>query len=159
MNVGTTWSLSDAAKSASVHPKKFQRLAHTVAPLRNNDVKPRGSGAYCGFSRNRVLQIAITHRLQKNGVLLSEAANGAFQFSDIGQRGRDPGQCYAEGQTYLVIRPDGATVINSEDFDPAFSTLADFGDCLVALLLNKIVEEVDHSLKSLTPNRKTNNVY
>ena len=147
MNVGTAYSLSSAAKAASIHPKKLQRLMNTVAPLQSNDVKPRGSGTCCGFSRARVLQVAVTHRLQKVGVSLAEAATAAFQFSDIGQRGRDPAECFSQGKTYLVIRSDGAVVINV-DPDPSYSQLADLSPSIVALDLNKIVADVDHSLST-----------
>jgi hypothetical protein len=51
-----------AAKAANISPKKQRRWLDTGGlPLRGNDRKAHGSGHYCGFSCNRVLQRLPSH--------------------------------------------------------------------------------------------------
>jgi hypothetical protein len=70
-----TYQLNEAAGAANMSPHKLRHLIDRgVISLRGNDVKPSGSGTYCGLSRNRVLQATVTQRLTDLGVSVSRAA-------------------------------------------------------------------------------------
>jgi hypothetical protein len=141
------YPMAIAAKAANIPPKKQRRWLDTgVVPLRSNDRKAHGSGNYCGFSRNRVLQTAITQHLLSIGVSLSTAAKAALQFSDFGQTGRAAGELFQHGKTLLVIGPDGTTVQNAL-FDASLADLSRRGVSFIIVDLNKIVAQIDATLK------------
>jgi hypothetical protein len=141
-----TWPLRVAAKAADTTPRTVRRwLDHNIVRLRNNDVRPNGSGHYCGLSRNRILQIAITHRLLAAGMSLSLAATGALQFTDAGQPGREPGQPFEFGKTILVIDAAQTRVVNA-DFDAGFADLINHAPSAVILDVNQLVDQVGATL-------------
>jgi hypothetical protein len=143
MNVDTTYPLGIAALAAQITPRKFRRWSETVMPLRSNDVKAEGSGIYCGWSRNRVLQAATIQDLTKAGASLSDAALAALQFSDQSNLTRPAGEIYPMGKSYLVVGSDSpATVVNA-DFDLRVSDLASRGSSVIIVDLNAIVDQVD----------------
>ncbi len=143
MGVAITYPLSIAAKAAQISSRKQRRLIDTgITPLRGNDVKPGGSGNYCGLSRARILQSATTEALWKAGVSLSTAAKAALVFSDYGNTGRAPGECFGVGKTILLVSREGATVINTFS-STSFSDVSAGSACIIAVDLNNVVERVD----------------
>jgi hypothetical protein len=146
MGVVTTYPLRVAAKAAQIPTTTYRRWMDTkVVPLRSNDVNPGGSGQYCGLSRARILQAAITAASLKSGVSLSTAAKAALQFTDCGSAGREPGGLFEHGKTVLVIGPEGATIRNVA-FDASMADVS-HGVCTITVDLNRIVESVDSTLK------------
>jgi hypothetical protein len=143
MNVETTYPLGIAALAAQITPRKFRRWSETVMPLRSNDVKAEGSGVYCGWSRNRVLQAAITQSLLKGGASLYNAAQAALQFSDQSNLTRPAGELFPMGKTYLVFGSDSPATVVNLDFDVRFSDLASRGASVTRVDLNAIVDQVD----------------
>jgi hypothetical protein len=147
MSVMETFHLSVAAEAAKTPAKTCRRwMDNNVIKLRGNDSNPTGSGNYCGLSRNRVLQLAVTQALVKNEVSLSTAAKAALAFSDSGNVGREAGQLFARAKTALVLSPTGAVVSNL-DFDSRVSDIYTDGVAIV-LDLNKVVADVDAVLYS-----------
>lgn len=147
MGVVTTYPLRVGARAAQIPTTTYRRwMDNKVVPLRSNDLNPGGSGQYCGLSRARILQAAITAALQKSGVSLSNAAKAALKFSDEGQTGRDPGELFKHAKTILVIGPEGATVQNVL-FDATLTDVSNHGICIITVDLNRIVDSVDTILK------------
>lgn len=66
------------------------------------DVAANGSGQNRGYSLRRLYQIAITTKLVSLGISASRAAEAAFMFSDRGNQGREVGEPYPLGRTFLV---------------------------------------------------------
>jgi hypothetical protein len=98
-----TWTLGVAANAAQTAAKTVRRwLDNGVIALRGHDVKSDGSGFYCGLSRARVLQTAITRALLNVGVSLSVAARAALIFSDHGDSDRLPGELFKFGKTSMM---------------------------------------------------------
>jgi hypothetical protein len=142
-----TWPLRVAAEAAQVPEKTTSRWRNNdVITLGGNDVTTTGTGNHCGWSRNRILQLAITQALVKNGVSPSIGANRALEFSDKSGAGRAAGQLLPLGSTVLVIRQHDAVVANV-DPDARVSDLSNNGVCIV-LDLNKIAADVDSVLNS-----------
>jgi hypothetical protein len=143
-----TWPLRIAAKAANTSPKTMQRwLNHNIITLRGNDVRPKGSGDYCGLSRNRVLQAAITQRLLTIGMSLSNAGKAALQFSDCDDAERAPGDVFPFGKTLLIIDHNGARVINA-DFDVPLFDATHRATSAVVIDCNQIAAQVNAVLTS-----------
>lgn len=139
-----TVPIGTAANAIGISPKVIRRwLDHGVIELRRNDVRSRGTGSYCGLSRNRVMQIAITHRLAEIGLSPKRAAKAAFQFTDIADLDREPCALHHFGQTVLVIGADRCRIANT-GFDAG---IADFVPAAAILDLNTICASVDAALK------------
>jgi hypothetical protein len=147
MNVAKTYPLRVAALAAQLPEKTPRRWMDTrVVTLRGNDVTAIGTGNHCGWSRNRILQLAITQALLKSGVSLSRSANGALEFTDAGNSGRAAGQLFPIGKTALVLGPTGAVVVNV-DPDARVTDLSNNG-VAICVDCNKIVADVDAVLNS-----------
>jgi hypothetical protein len=71
------------------------------------------SGDYCGLSRNRVIQTAITAHLSGLGISPKRAAKAAFEFTDIGDEHRQASELYSFGRTVLVVTEDRVHVANT----------------------------------------------
>jgi hypothetical protein len=143
-----TWPLRIAAKAANTSPKTMRRwLNHNIITLRGNDIRPKGSGDYCGLSRNRVLQAAITQHLLAIGMSLSAAGKAALQFSDYGDTERAAGECFKFGKTLLVIDPAGTRVTNV-DFDVPLFDATRRATSAVVVDINQIAAQVDAALTS-----------
>jgi hypothetical protein len=141
-----TYQIGVAARAANTTPRKLRRtIDHNVIKLRGTDKQSTGTGDCVGFSRSRVLQIAITNELLSTGMALSKAADAALEFSDYGNQGRAAGKLFETAKTLLVVRPTGAVVVNA-DFDASFVDLSARGISIIVLDLNKIVAQVDLAL-------------
>ena len=142
MGVVKTYPLPVAAEAAQIEPRKQRQLIDTgKIPLRSNDVVPGGSGNYCGLSRNKILQTAVTEAAWRGGVAISTAAAAAFAFSDLGSTGRKAGELYPVGKTILVINREDAVVRNILS-DSTFSEISTL-DSFTIVNLNRIVEHVE----------------
>jgi hypothetical protein len=148
MSVVQTYSIGVAAEAAQMPVKKIRRYIDTnVTPICANDVKATGSGSRVGFSRNRILQIAVTEALLKSGVSLSTSAKGAFEFSDRGNAGRGAGQIWPIGKTILVIGGPNGPAVSNVDFNASIFDMSNQGVSII-LDLNKVVADVDAVLNS-----------
>ena len=140
-----TWPPSEAAHAARINVRALRQWAITgVLPLLKNDRKSKGAGDHSGYSLPRVVQAAITRHLDLLNVSVSFAAKAAFEFTDRGNTGRQPGELFAVGKTILLITPDGGTVHN------IFANTAHSDVCssetVLAVDVNKIVAQVNNSL-------------
>jgi hypothetical protein len=146
MSVARTYPLRIAAAAAKVSEKTLRRWQDNhIIVLRGNDLTTSGTGNPCGWSRNRILQAAVTEPLLKNGVSLSTAAKAAFKVSDEGQTGRAPGELFKHGKTMLFLDPDGPKVKNIL-FDATLADVSNRGVCIF-IDINRIVDSVDTTLK------------
>jgi hypothetical protein len=147
MSVGTTYPLNTGSKAARTADRKIRRwIDSNVTPIRANDLKAAGSGSRVGLSRNRILQIAVTQALLKNGVSLSRAAKAALEFSDYGNNGRAAGQVFPRGKTVLVLSSNSAAVCNL-DFSTSIFEMSNDG-VTICIDLNRISESVDAVLNN-----------
>jgi hypothetical protein len=138
----TTWPLGIAAKAASISPRTIRRwIDNGVIKLkRGQDVIASGSGTYCGLSRNRILQIAVSQRLIEAGMSRSKAARAALEFAD-----KAGCQLYPFGKTLLVA--DSAPRVINADFDARVSEfLTSFHPCAVVLDCGLVTTCVDQAL-------------
>jgi hypothetical protein len=149
MGVVPTYSLSVAAEAARTSTRKIRReIDSNVTPLRANDVKANGSGTRIGLSRNRIVQIAVTTKLVKSGVSLSNAAKAALEFSDSGDMGRDAGEVYPTAKTILAISgPDGPAVRNVDFNVSVFDEMSNDGVAII-VDLNRLTEHIDSVLNN-----------
>jgi hypothetical protein len=139
-----TWPLRDAAHAAGVPPRKMQRWReHKVFDCRRNDKPPSGSGDPAGFSRRRIMQIAITRHLADLGMSPKRAAKAAFAFTDIDDQDRPACELHTFGQTVLIVTKDRIRVANT-GLDLG---IADFVPAAAFINLNEIVASVDAKLK------------
>lgn len=76
------------------------------------DTQTTGSGVHRGFSRNTVIQIAISKALIDLGLGAGTANRAATVFTEYGQPGRSACQLFEFGRTVLAISSDGSRVIN-----------------------------------------------
>ena len=146
----TTWPLGIAASAANTSPRTIRRwIDNGVIKLkRGQDVVANGSGSYCGLSRNRILQIAITHQLLEAGMSRSKAARAALAFTDTGDESRATGELYPFGKTLLVIEQT-PRVINA-DYDARISEIIPLQPCAVVLDCARITNRVDETLSKET---------
>jgi hypothetical protein len=135
---------AQAAQLPEKTPRRWQD--NHVITLGGNDVTANGTGNRCGWSRNRILQLAITQALLKSGVSLSRAAKAALEFSDYGNAGRPAGELFEHAKTVLVLSSDSATVCNI-DYSANLLDISNDGAATV-LSLNRIVERIDAVLNS-----------
>jgi hypothetical protein len=143
-----TWPLRTVALAASMKPRALRQwLDCKVMTLQGPDRKSTGHGDHCGLSRQRAYQAAIVQHLNKLGMSVSRAAAAAFEFSDRGNLGRQPGQLFEHGKTVLSISADGATVKNVF-FDVSHSDVTDRAVAAITIDLHKVVETVDKILES-----------
>jgi hypothetical protein len=73
-----------------------------IIPFQACDKASHGSGEKNGYSSRRVMQIAIMVECSRLGVVPSRSAKAAFEFSDRGSAGRDVGELFPLGTTFLV---------------------------------------------------------
>jgi len=144
MNVVQTYPLHVAAKAARFKPREFRRLVDNgFAALQGCDHISNGTGDKVGYSRRRILQAATIKWLTVLDVSTSRASRAAFEFSDVGNIGRAPGELFDHGKTILVVvGPDGATVKNIFS-DTSFSDVSNCSACVITVDLNRVVEQVD----------------
>jgi hypothetical protein len=95
------------------------------------------------------LQAAITQTLNLHRVSVSYAARASFEFSDVGNIGRAPGELFGVGKTILVVRPDGATVKNIFS-DTSFYDVSNCSACVITVDLNRVAEQVDTVLRTIS---------
>jgi hypothetical protein len=145
MGVSKTYPLRVAAQAAQLPEKTPRRWQDNhVITLGGNAATATGTGYRCGWSRNRILQLAITQALVKRGVSLSMSAKGALEFSDKSGASRAAGQLFSQGKTTLCLGPDGPAVRNV-DFNISVFDLSNDG-VTICIDLNRIVEQVDSVL-------------
>ena len=145
MGVLQTYHPSVAAEAAKIPAKTARRwLDNKVIALRGNDSNPTGSGNHCGWSRNRIAQLAVTQALVEKNVSPSAGAKAALVFSDFGNAGRKPGECFGVCKTVLFISDDGPMVRNIDFNFPIFDSSNEA--VIVCVDLNRIVDHVDSVL-------------
>ena len=146
MSSAATWPLRDAARASGTKARVLgQWLATGVLKLTDRDVRSTGSGVRVGLSRQRILQVAITRHLVLQGVTVSKAVCAAAKFTDEYQKGRLPGELFPDGRTYLVARGGNWTVMQCP-FDASYTALSDFEPTIIAVDLNRVVDDVDNNL-------------
>jgi hypothetical protein len=137
-----TWPLDDAARAARMKGRTLQQWKTTgVLPLQGNDRKSTGHGDRSGYSRPRIVQAAITQQLNLHGVSVSRAAKAAFEFTDRGNTDRAPCEVFEVGKTILMVKPDGATLINIFA-DTSYSDVSNSA-CVISVCVNEVIEQVD----------------
>ena len=147
MNSASTWPLRTIARAANMNPRPLRQLFETdVLKFRGDDKHSTGSGVKVGLSRNRAYEAAIVQALRLSGLMVSRAANAAFEFTLNGNSGRAAGQLFPMRRTVLVIRQSDAVVANV-DFDARLSDLSNNG-VAIAVDLNAIVAKVDAALSN-----------
>jgi hypothetical protein len=136
------------AAQAARAPERTLRRWQDIGALmpRGNDVWTTGTGNHCGWSRNRILQAAITQALVEKHVAVKTAANFALKFTDEGQTGRAAAHLFQRGKTVLLLGSDDAEVANV-DFSTSIFDLAN-GSVTICIDLNRIVEQVDNVLSN-----------
>jgi hypothetical protein len=150
MSLAETYPPHVAAKAAGTTTKIIRRrLDHRSIELQGCDRKSTGSGDWVGFSRNRILQIAIIEYLTKLGVSVSRASRAALTFTDNGQTGRAPGELFEHCKTILVIGPEGAAVKNFF-FGASLDDVSNRSACAITVDLNRVVELVDTALSEIS---------
>jgi hypothetical protein len=143
MNSASYWRLRTAALAAEMKPRALRQCFETGAlKLTGKDKKSTGSGTYVGLSKPRVYQAAIMKHLNKLGLAIPRAARLAFQFSDVGNIDRAPGELFSQGKTVLLVTPDDATVKNTF----SFSDISNYAACSITVDLNQIVTQVNTEL-------------
>ena len=142
----TTWPLGIAACAAQTSTRTIRRwLDNGVIKLRRGqDVIANGSGSYCGLSRNRILQIALTQQLLATGMSRSRAASAALVFTDTGDEQRAPGELYPFGKTLLVV--DRTPQVINADFDARLTDLMPLSPCAIVVDCARITTCVDEVL-------------
>ena len=150
MTSASTWRLSAAAPAADMKPRQLRQCFETGAlKLSGKDQKSSGSGSYAGLSKPRVYQAAIMKHLHRSGLSIPHAARAAFEFSNVGNIDRAPGELFAHGKTVLLITPNGTTVKNIFS-DTSFSDVSNGSACVITVDLNRVVEQVDTLLTKIS---------
>jgi hypothetical protein len=117
--------------------------------LSGEDKRSTGSGSYIGLSKPRAYQAAVTKHLNRLGLSIPDAARMAFEFSDVGNIGRAPGELFDHGTTVLLVSPKGATVKNIFP-DTSFADVGNCSACAIFVSLNKVVQQVDSVLNTIS---------
>src|ERR1700681_4623748 len=111
MTSAPTWPLRVVAQAADMKPRALRQCFEIGAlKLSGQDRRSTGSGSNIGLSKPRAYQAAVTKHLNRLGLSIPVAARMAFEFSDIGNIGRAPGNLFDHGKTLLIVGPKGATV-------------------------------------------------
>jgi hypothetical protein len=151
MNSASTWPLRTVALAAEMKPRALRQWFETsVITLQGNDRKSTGPGDHCGLSRQRAYQAAIVQHLNRLGMTVSRAAAAAFQFSDRGNSGRQPGELFQHGKTILVVGSEGA-IVKTVFFDVTLSDATDRAIAAIVIDINKVVAFVDSVLNNERP--------
>ncbi|SHG69682.1 hypothetical protein [Bradyrhizobium erythrophlei] len=142
-----TWPTRIVAGAAGMKQRALsQCFALGALKLCGADKRPSGSGSRVGLSRPRAYQAAAMKQLHRNGLSIPHAARVAFEFSDVGNINRAPGELFAHGTTHLVVTPDGATVKNCFA-DTSISEISNSA-CVIIVNCNQIVQQVDAVLNN-----------
>lgn len=121
----------DAAYASGLAPAVLQQWLDrglvTLSPL---DKASSGSGDNRLLTIRRVTQIAIVTALNDHGVPVRVAAGMARRYTDEGNVGRQPGELYPTGSTFLVQdTPSAARVVNELPVPfPMVAIAADIGE-------------------------------
>jgi hypothetical protein len=151
MSIASTWRLREVAQAAEMKPRALRQAFEIGAlELGGNDKKSSGSGSYIGLSRPRAYQATIMKHLHEAGLRIPDAARLAFEFSDVGNIGRAPGQLYPHGKTVLIVfGPDNAVVRNVFS-DTSLADVFTSSPCVIIVTVNAIVDQVDTVLNQIS---------
>jgi hypothetical protein len=148
MTSAQTWRLREVADAAQMKSRALRQCFQINALKLNGMDKPSGgSGQPVGLSRHRAYQAATMKHLHTMGLSIPNAARLAFEFSDVGNIGRAPGELFKTGKTVLVVGPDGTSVKNIFAAT-SFSDAINCSPCFITVNLNQIVEQVDAVLNA-----------
>jgi hypothetical protein len=146
MHVEKTYPLQIAAKAAQLKSREFRRqVDNDFITLQGCDRASTGTGVPTGYSRRRILQAATMKQITPLDVSVSTASAAALTFSDEGQTGRAPGQCFDHGRTLLVLDSEGS-IIKNVFHDTPWTDISKHGACVIIVDLNRVVEQVDSEL-------------
>jgi hypothetical protein len=146
MGVAKTYPLRVAAEAAQVQKKTPRRWQDNHVIALGNGGTTTGTGNHCGWTRNRIVQLAITQALVKKGVSPSTAAKAALEFTDQSQPGRAAGHLYPIGKTVMCLGSIGSAVHNV-DFNISVFDLSN-DSVTICIDLNRIAEQVDGVLNN-----------
>lgn len=138
----------DAARAADVPLETLTRwLDRKVIRLRQNDTRlPNG---YRGFSRNRIIQIAIVAELTRLGVAAGRAAEAALHFTDVANWNRKPCELAPRSRGYLILNNVGTTRIASIEPDQSIADELTGETAAIVVDLTRITTTVDSRLRTL----------
>jgi hypothetical protein len=143
MTSARTWRLRDVAQAAEMKPRALRQGFEIGAlKLSGNDKRSTGSGSYVSLSKHRAYQAATMKHLHRIGLSIPHAARAAFEFSDVGNIGRAPGELFGHSKTVLVVTPEDTTVKNIFS-DTTLSDVSNCSACFITVDLNKVVEHVN----------------
>jgi hypothetical protein len=150
MTSARTWRLRDVAQAAEMKPRALRQGFEIGAlKLSGNDKRSTGSGDFVGLSKQTAYQAATMKHLHRIGLSIPHAARAAFEFSDVGNIGRAPGELFKHGKTILLVGPDSTTVKNIF----ADTSLADVfasSPCVIIVSVNAVVDQVDTTLNQIS---------
>jgi hypothetical protein len=142
MRVAATWPLSVAAEAAQAPKKTPRRWQDNKVITLGEDATTTGTGNHCGWTRDRIVHLAIMTALVKTGLPPSAAAKAASEY-DQSQPGRDAGQPYPTGTTVMLYRGSDDSVVRNVDYDVSIFDLSNDDDVIVIVNLNRIIDRVD----------------
>src|SRR6266851_3966182 len=143
----TTFPLRIVAQAVDMKSRALRQCFEIGAlKLNGKDKRSTGSGSHIGLSKPRAYQAAVMKHLNRAGLSIPHAARIAFEFSDIGNIGRAPGELFDHGKTILVVGLDGPVVKNIFA-DTTFSDISNCSACLITVEMNQVVDKVDDELR------------
>lgn len=114
------WRFRDAMRIAGISHHRLARwLDRGIVRLRPYDIETQGTGDPRLFSIRRIYQIAITAELTRIGVSADRASRAALAFTDHDQPGRQAGELFADGATWLALTADADLVVRPPDTEGA----------------------------------------
>lgn len=110
------------------------------------DVQSGGSGQRRGFSPRRIFQIAIVKEIIGLGVSPSRASKAAFAFTDQSSPGRDVGEVFPLGTTYLVGLPRGENRVVCVPPDLSIADVLSNDPAAFIININNVIAKVTEKL-------------
>jgi hypothetical protein len=140
----TRYRTAVVSKAANVPPARMQKLLERGSiRLRENDRPPGGSGSQHEFSRNRVIQFALTQRMTELGISPSKAAWAALVYSDRRATDYEDLRIPSRVRTVLIGLPGGATTLVTLPPDGSVDDLLANEPAAFVIDCSRIARDVD----------------
>lgn len=139
-NAKRTLKKAEVLKATKIPLHTFQNwFDRRAVKLTGDDVSTDTPGKPRGFGLRTIVKLAIAHRVSLLGIPATAAVALAETFTDKPQVGRELGQPFKTGRTFLFSVPDGTCKIVNVQGDQDISE--HFQDATIIVDVGLIVEE------------------
>lgn len=144
-----TFGLTAVARAADASDSLVRSwFDRNLIPIRPEDRDTNGRANPREISFNTAMQIGIAAELARLGIAAGRACRLALSFSDVGHRGRLPGDLFTDSATFLVAYPEAsaAQIVRQSELVDIFGHRHATSASVAVLNVNEIYRNVAHRL-------------